>query len=441
VAPEAVAEWATLMRRLPASGMLPALLAAGAAPADLAARLAARLIPFHRDVAPRCAGEAAVVAGAATRIVTDNLAEIANCGGAALGTGQFGIVAEAMHRFIVTRGELLRERAAAGWVREGHGDLRAEHVCLEPDGALQIFDCVEFNRDVRCADVASDLAYLLMDLTRLGAPAAAVDLLARYRAAGIDLPNELMRFYAAHRALVRVKVACLEMTDAAAPRRRALQREAADYLGRATAAALTVRPALVVMTGLSGTGKSTVAAAVTRALGIRGVATDDVRAAQGGDADLARGEWQAGLYAPERTEAIYDELLARGADTLARGEGVLLDGTFLADRWRERAARLAADWRAPLALVETVCAEAVVRERLAARQASGGSRSDADYDIYRRQFAAATAEPPGIPAGAIHVRIDTSGDHAADLGPLFRELRRAGIVETVIPETAWPPGA
>ena len=69
-------EWATLMRRLPASGMLDGLLAAGSAPSDLADRLAARLIPFHRDSAPRCAGEARAVAQAATQIVIDNLDEL-----------------------------------------------------------------------------------------------------------------------------------------------------------------------------------------------------------------------------------------------------------------------------------------------------------------------------------------------------------------------------
>src|SRR5262249_46005514 len=157
----------------------------------LAARLANRLIPFHRDLAPSCGGTADI-AMAANAIVADNLVEIAPFASHSLGPIQFELVATAMRQFLTTRDELLRTGAATGWIREGHGDLRAEHVCLDGDSAVQIFDCVEFNRDLRCADVASDLAFLLMDLTRLGAPEVATSLLARYREAGLDLPDELL---------------------------------------------------------------------------------------------------------------------------------------------------------------------------------------------------------------------------------------------------------
>ena len=182
-----------------------------------------------------------------------------------------------MRQFVATRDELLRARAAAGWIREGHGDLRVGHVCLEPGGVVQIFDCVEFNRDLRCADVASDLAFLLMDLTRLGASEVATSLLARYREAGLDLPDELLRLYSAHRALVRAKIAGLELPGSGREEAARLMAEATDYLDLASGAALTVQPVLVAMTGLSGTGKSTVARRLARALGARLFASDVVR--------------------------------------------------------------------------------------------------------------------------------------------------------------------
>ena len=130
-----------------------------------------------------------------------------------LALSQFELVSTAIHQFLASRSDLLLERASAGWIREGHGDLRVGHVCLEPGGVVQIFDCVEFNRDLRCADVASDLAFLLMDLTRLGASDVATALLSRYREAGLDLPDELLRLYTAHRALVRAKIAGFELPD------------------------------------------------------------------------------------------------------------------------------------------------------------------------------------------------------------------------------------
>ncbi|HEU0116395.1 MAG TPA: hypothetical protein VFQ80_17025, partial [Thermomicrobiales bacterium] len=120
-------EWATVMRRLPADAMLDARLARGAVPADMVDRLAARLLPFHRDLAPSC-GVAPATADAATKVVTDNLAELAPFRNAPLGEIQFDLVAAALRRFASERADLLRARAAAGWIREGHGDLRAEHV-------------------------------------------------------------------------------------------------------------------------------------------------------------------------------------------------------------------------------------------------------------------------------------------------------------------------
>jgi aminoglycoside phosphotransferase family enzyme/predicted kinase len=430
-------EWGTLMRRLPASAMLDALLAAGAAPADLADRLAARLIPFHRDVAARCEGEPAAVAAAMTRIVTDNLAELAPFVGAPLGAVQLGFVSAAMHRFVRERDALLRQRATTGWIREGHGDLRAEHVCLEGDSPVQIFDCVEFNRDVRCADVASDLVYLLMDLTRLGARQTAATLLARYRDAGLALPDDLLRFYGAHRALVRAKIACIGWSAADHEARDALAAESADYLQMATAQALTIRPALVVMTGLSGTGKSTVAVSLARSLDITRIATDEVRKELTGESGLAAGVWREGLYAPDQTEATYDALFTRAGALLAAGQGALLDGTFLDSRPRQHAARLAAARGVPLVLIETVCDDAVAVARLEAREARRESPSDATVDIYRRQRAAVTAAPPVIPDGALHIHIDTTPEGPVDLGPALAAMREAGMLQAVIPNTPW----
>ena len=205
----------------------------------------------------------------------------------------------------------------------------------------------------------------------------------------------------------------------------------------ASAAALTVHSALFVMTGLSGTGKSTVAAAVARALGLSAIATDLVRKELAGDEGVSTGAWQEGLYAPERTAAVYTDLLSRAAARLTNGQGVLLDGAFLAGRWRAEAARLAAAHHVPLVLIETVCAEAVVTRRLLARQASGGSPSDATLETWRQQRAAMAAAPPPVLAGAIHVRVDTSGEGPADLGPMFTALREADVVEAVVPDTAW----
>lgn len=428
-------EHATLMRRLPAEGMLDGMLRRGEAPPELAARLAGRLIPFHLDAAPRCEGEPDMVAASATGIVTDNLDELEPFAGAPLSAVQLALVSTAMRRYIAGHDTLLRERAAAGWVREGHGDLRAEHICFEPDGAVQIFDCVEFNRDVRCADVASDLAYLLMDLKRLGAPEAADELLARYRAAGFDLPDGLLRLYRAHRALVRAKIAGIAYASAGEDKeeRQLRAEKGADYLDMASAEALTVRPLLVAMTGLSGTGKSSVARRLARALGTRLYASDVVRKELAGIDGPAPAAWGEGVYGREWTEATYDRLFALAEAALGEGTPVILDATFLDSESRDEAAALAERAGVRFALVEAICDEAVVAERLAARAARCDSPSDATMETHRRQRAAQAANPPLVPGGVLALQVDTSGDGPLDLGPIVARLVEEGIVLPAIP--------
>jgi uncharacterized protein len=413
-------EWATLMRRLPAEGMLDALLAAGMIPPGLGDRLAERLIPFHRNGAAFCEGPPDEVAAAASAVVTENLTELEPFASEPLGPAQLGLVAEALRGFIAESGDLLHDRAASGWIREGHGDLRVEHVCLEGSGEIQIFDCVEFSRSLRCADVASDLAFLLMDLERLGAQEAAGALVARYRTAGVDLPDALLRFYKAHRALVRAKVACLRRRARAdVVARDGLVAEAADYLDLATAAAVTVRPALIVMTGLSGTGKSTVAAALARALDAPIFASDVVRKELSGKAGPASTAWEQGLYAPERVEATYEHLIELATQTLAAGRTAILDATFLEGKRRERLAAVSRSAGVPLVLVETVCDEEAAVERILMRAKRGDSRSDATVEVYRRQRAAALASPPPVPSGAVHVLVDTDAGGPVDLDPVL----------------------
>src|SRR5829696_7690481 len=428
-------EWATLMRRLPAGGMLDALLAAGTAPPHLGDRLADWLVLFHRDDATSCEGPADEVAASASAVATENLTELEPFAGRSLGPAQLGLVSEAMRDFIAEHSGLLRDRAVAGWVREGHGDLRTEHICFESDGTVQVFDCVEFSRSLRCADVASDLAFLLMDLDRLGEPEAAATLVARYRAAGFDLPESLLRFYKAHRALVRAKVACLSRAFAHRAARDDLALEAAEYLNLATADAVTVRPALVAMTGLSGTGKSTVAAALARALGAPIFSSDIVRKELAGRTGPAPAAWEQGLYGPDQTEATYGRLEELARKTLADGRVAVLDATFLDARRRERLAAVAEGAGVPLVLVETVCAEEVALGRIVARARRGVSLSDATAEVYRRQRAAVQTSPPNVPRDATHVVVDTSAGHPVCLDPVLVALRREGIVAARVPST------
>jgi predicted kinase len=301
---------------------------------------------------------------------------------------------------------------------------------------VQIFDCIEFNEALRCADVASDIAFLLMDLTRLGAGAVAAALAGRYRHAGIELPPSLLNLYWSHRALVRAKVECLSRAGSNAGVARLNQ--IATYLNLATRATITIKPVLIVMTGLSGTGKSTVAQALSQAFGLPTIAADVIRKELEGVQGPTPTARMPEFYSQEMTDATYTQLLDRAMTTLAGGNAVIADATFLEPDRRMQAAAIAAKARAPMVIVETVCDEATVAARLQARQRRGDDPSDADLAIYRRQRARHARHPAAIPSGTSLVNVDTTEFRPDMLDPVFAAFAQRGVIEARIPDHDAP---
>jgi aminoglycoside phosphotransferase family enzyme/predicted kinase len=419
-------EWATLMRRLPADGMLDSVLQRGSVCADAVERIANRLIEFHRDLAERC-GDSSGSPDRQLRIVNDNLADLAPFADSPLSRVQFEMVSRSMESFLESGMNIFAGRVREGWIREGHGDLRTDHICLDESGQIQIFDCVEFNFDIRCADIASDLAFLLVDLDRLSASDIAARLIAAYRAAALDLPTSLLRFYRGHRALVKAKVACLSWRDLPPEHRQQFFEEATVYLDLAMAATTSKKPFIIAMTGLSGTGKSIAATSLSRALGAAIVASDVVRR----EMELPEKDsigWQQGRYAPDKRVQVYQEMIRRVQAIVAKGKPVILDASFLETERREDAARAAKSVDIPLVFVETVADDDVVRKRLRNRAALGDSPSEATVEVYEHQRAQFSAAPPGVPAGAEHIQVDTTADGPVNLDKVYEELKRLGVL-------------
>lgn len=224
------------------------------------------------------------------------------------------------------RGDLVA-RAAAGRIRDGHGDLRAEHVVLEQPPA--IIDRLEFDPRLRAVDVADDLAFLVMDLEHLGAAHCAALLVAAYREAGGDPGDDaLVAFYGTYRALVRAKVALLradQLDEAAAS--DAARAEAEELLELAERFAWRARDALVLAVGgPPASGKSTLAAQLARRSGWPILSSDAVRKHARGVALTASGA--ADDYTAAARGRVYRELGERAGAAVAAGEGVVVDATF-----------------------------------------------------------------------------------------------------------------
>jgi len=229
--------------------------------------------------------------------------------------------------FVVTHRHELAARAEEGHVRDGHGDLRAEHVVLEDP--LVIVDRLEFDARLREIDVADDLGFLAMDLERLGARDAARQLVAAYREAGGDPgSDELLAFYGSYRALVRAKVALLradQLDDAACA--AVAREEAAGLFDLAERLAWRARgPCVLAISGPPASGKSTLAASLSRRTGWAVLSSDIERRHRRGLAASTTGPETA--YTPAARAAIYSQLGARARGVLGQGHGTIVDATF-----------------------------------------------------------------------------------------------------------------
>jgi aminoglycoside phosphotransferase family enzyme/predicted kinase len=379
--PAGPAEPAVVMRRLPEDRRLSTLVRAGADVEAPLRHLAHQLAAFHLDAptTPLAEEEASVTA-------TWRRWETNQCGLVRF-VDRFvdGDVAEEVirlaRRYLAGRGPLFAQRIGDGWARDGHGDLLADDVFCLPEGPKAL-DCLDFDERLRVGDVLADVAFLAMDLGRLGRPDLGEAFVRRHRElTGDDWPDSLAHHHIAYRAQVRAMVAALraDQGDAGAvPDARHLLSLARDHLraGRVRA---------VLVGGAPGTGKSTLAGGIGDALGAVVLRSDDVRKELAGlpSGAGAAAELDAGLYTPEWTAKTYDELLLRARCLLSMGERVVLDATWLDPEVRDAARRTARATTADLDELRCVLDVDEAARRAERRGATGTDVSDAGAEVAR----------------------------------------------------------
>jgi predicted kinase len=289
------------------------------------------------------------------------------------------------HAFIATHEDTFRERAARGLIREGHGDLRAEHVLLAGD-RVQVVDCVEFDRDLRELDVADDLAFLVFDLAALGGERFCDPLVQAYRDGGGEPGDEsLLAFYATYRALVRTKVALVragQLPAGGAAYTRESTR-ARDLVALAERFAWRARlPLAILVCGAPASGKSHLAHALAELSGLPHLSSDLARKRLAGIEPNQTAP--ADTYSDEWNLRTYTELGRAAALEVARRRGVIVDATFrhLADRGAFMAAFGEA---APALFIECRAPRAVLAQRARLRAQDPGRVSDADVSVVLRE--------------------------------------------------------
>ena len=333
-----IVDHAVLMRRLPADRRLSVLLRQRH-DVTRCLRAVARTIADCHARSPRTAEISSVATPETLReLWAGNIRELSAFTPHTIDPLMLERVDELARRYLAGREALLAERIAAGRIVDGHGDLLAEDIFCLVDGP-RILDCLEFDDRLRWGDVLYDVGFLAMDVERLGRPEAALAFLEWYREYSAEThPPSLEHHYVAYRALVRSKISCLRGTPADLV-------DAHAYLAQCQRHLYDGRVQLVVIGGLPGTGKSTLAAALGDELGWPVLRSDELRKELAGldPLDHAPAAYGHGLYSPARTEATYDTLLSRAGLLLARGRSVILDASFSTLRWRARAAAVAAD--------------------------------------------------------------------------------------------------
>jgi aminoglycoside phosphotransferase family enzyme/predicted kinase len=411
---ETVVEYAVKMRRLPAAATLETRLAHREVALSVLVDLAARLAAFHAAHPVPATSEPY---GTHARVEIDwqeNFDQTAAAVGHTLSSDQYALIQQSVADFLLRRQTWFDQRIELGRIRDCHGDLRAEHIYLE-DKAIQIVDCIEFNTRFRYIDVASEIAFLAMDLERLGHPAEAHAFVRAYVEASGDVAlYRLLDFYGCYRAYVRGKVRSFLLQDAAPHRDLArVQRDAIACFRLASRYAQRLaRPLCIMTTGLIGTGKSTISQGVAAALDSRLFSSDRLRKERAGLAPETPQQvaFGTGLYRTSTSEQTYEALAELARSALQQGDSVVVDAAFSKRAQRARIQRVAAAVGAECYVMDCVAPEAVIRERLEQRSRRTGSVSDGRWAIFhqfRQQYEPVQADEHE--SGAMgYIRLDAT---------------------------------
>lgn len=418
-------EYALLMKELPQKYFLKPLLREGKASKNDFSNIALKLTGFYKSERPDKRVTAYGDPASIKLSVDESMSLSRDFVGETISTAAFNAIEFYNDRFFETKSGRFRDRMEGGFIKDCHGDLHLEHINIGPE-EINIYDCIEFNERFRYIDIASDTAFLAMDLDYNGY----FDF-SRYFISQISLGMRdsglcrVLDFYKCYRAYVRAKVESIKGFEPEVPpslKERALNKAKKYFKLALRYALLGSRPALLITFGMIGSGKSTLANAVSKELSCGVLSSDIIRKGITGTEPGERKyeDYGSGIYSKEVTETTYRELAGRGIEIIKTGAPVILDASFSKRKWRELIRISASEFDIPVYFVQTLAPDSVIRERLAMREREGVRVSDGRLEILDR-FIEEFEEPGELGAEDL-ITVDTTAPEQNQLAGLFEHL-------------------
>jgi aminoglycoside phosphotransferase family enzyme/predicted kinase len=278
------------------------------------------------------------------------------------------------------RRDLFAERKRQGFVRECHGDMHLRNMAWVQDQPL-LFDCIEFEPNLRWIDVISDVAFLVMDLQHRGQHALAFRFLNRYLERTGDYAGiGVLPYYLTYRALVRAKVEAIQTSQSH------IEGAFAAYLGLAARCTKPSTPRLMITRGLSASGKTTVSQSVLEQYGAIRIRSDVERKRMFGLTALQSGAQSInqGIYDDAASSSTYAKLAELATTILQSKLSVIVDAAFLEREQRVLFKNLARQCDVPYIIIDLTASADTLRQRIVTREKGA---SDADLTVLEHQLA------------------------------------------------------
>ena len=282
------------------------------------------------------------------------------------------------------------KRQAKGFVRECHGDLHLGNIAFI-DGQITPFDCIEFNPSLRWIDTTSEIAFVSMDLCAHDCPEFAWQFINRYLQSGGDYAAiALLRYYFVYRAMVRAKVEALRVTQKnfVTSHQNQSYHAARHYMDLAQHWSTNQRPAVIIMHGLSASGKSTLASELSRILGAIQIRSDVERKRIFGlDPEQNSGSTPGqNIYTQDATNRTYDHLQDLAKEIILSDFTVIIDASFLKLMHREQFRQFASKHGVPFLMLHCDASKDALRDRIVQRMESQHDPSEANLSVLQHQL-------------------------------------------------------